>query len=337
MNEFKKWNSINKFSDAYRLATRSQVTQLTYNAKIKLHGTNAAIRILDDGSLQAQKRTSDITPENDNAGFAAFVATLPSVSAVNQGVVFYGEWAGKGVQKSDAVSQVEKTFYVFAIDAPSGNCNVLQRIVDPDLIQSMLSSAFDGISLDRICVIPWFYSQDSQIDVTDITLTQNFIDKATADVDAIGVCDPYIKSLHGVENSGEGLVFYCRDFNSVTRQQLSADQYDSFLAGYMFKHKTVEHSVNKSKNRNHVAPEKPAGIDEFIEMFATERRFEQMVNDNAIEFTVKNTSAFMKAVMSDICKESVNEIEAADFEWKDATKYLPQVMRGWWMKKCSEL
>lgn len=338
MDVFRKWQSIDKFSDAYKLANRNQVTSLTYNAKIKLHGTNAGIRVLEDGSLQAQKRTGDITPENDNAGFARFVASLPTSTPMCRGTVIYGEWAGKGVQKTDAVSQSEKTFYVFAIDTDHiFSDRVYRRINDPETITNFMKIVFECNIPDGIKVIPWFYDEDIVVDVDDQSAAQQFIDSATSDVDAIGVFDPYIKSLYGIEAPGEGLVYYCMDFGSAVRKTLHISRVEEYCKGYMFKHKTAEHSVNKSKNRSHVAPEKPAGIDEFIEMFATERRFEQMVNDNAIEFDVKNTGAFMKAVMSDIHKESVNEIEAADFEWKDATKYLPQTVRGWWLKKCNEL
>lgn len=336
MSDFRKWQSIARFSDKYKLATRNQVNSLTYNAKIKLHGTNAGIRVLADGSLQAQKRTGDITPENDNAGFARFVASLPYSSSVGSGTVIHGEWAGKGVQETDAVSQAEKTFYVFALDSIFAGKD-FQRITDPSAITNFLKIAFDSDVPDGIKIVPWFYDEDIVVDVVDQSAAQRFIDSATADVDAIGVCDPYIKALYDIEAPGEGLVFYCMNFTSAVRNTLSSDMVEEYCNNYMFKHKTEEHSVNKSKNRSHVAPEKPAGIDDFIEMFATVRRFEQMVTDNAIEYDVKATGVFMKAVMSDIHKESVNEIEAADFEWKDAAKYLTQTVRGWWLKKCSEL
>ena len=40
--------------------------------------------------------------------------------------------------------------------------------------------------------------------------------------------------------------------------------------------------------------------------------------------------------MSDIHKESINEIEAADFEYKDAAKYLTQAIKTWWFAKCDQ-
>ena len=46
---------------------------LTFTGTVKVHGTNAAIVRLKDGTIYAQSRSRIITPTSDNAGFAAFV------------------------------------------------------------------------------------------------------------------------------------------------------------------------------------------------------------------------------------------------------------------------
>lgn len=336
---FRKWKSIDKFSDAYKLSQRYGVTKLTYNAKIKLHGTNAGIRIMPDGSLQAQKRSSDISVGNDNAGFAAFVdklvhdeeycKTWPQMN----GVIFYGEWAGKGVQAGDAVSQTDKAFYIFSIYAPALN----KVITDPVEIYIIAMAVFENLSDQKILILPWHYEEDLEVNMLDQAEAQKFVDKITADVDAIGEEDPYIRTLYGVSGPGEGLVFYCESITTGLDGLLDGDQLNEMLMGYMFKHKTEAHSVNKSKKRNHVAPEKPEGVEDFIDMFVTEARMNQMIADHNIEVDRKNTGVFLKAVMSDIHKESQNEIEAADFEWKVVPKYASPRIRAWWFAMCDKL
>jgi hypothetical protein len=106
---------------------------------------------------------------------------------------------------------------------------------------------------------------------------------------------------------------------------------------YIFKAKTEAHSVQKTKKRNHVAPERPEGIDDFIKMFYTEQRFQQMLDEIGGEATRAKTGEFLKAVMSDVHKESKEEIALASFEWKDVPKYAAPVVKTWWFKECDKL
>jgi len=46
-NEFKKFTSIEKFSDVWYKALRFDIGEVLMRSKIKLHGTNAGIRIVD--------------------------------------------------------------------------------------------------------------------------------------------------------------------------------------------------------------------------------------------------------------------------------------------------
>src|ERR1700722_20890282 len=80
-----------------------------YRAKVKLHGTNAAVQVGWDGSLVCQSRTNIITPESDNAGFARWVMSHQNewINLGNWGDRFghilYGEWCGPGIQKGVAI------------------------------------------------------------------------------------------------------------------------------------------------------------------------------------------------------------------------------------------
>lgn len=66
----------------------------------KIDGTNAAILILEDGTVAAQSRKRLITPEDDNFGFARWVADSAGILTDTLGVGrHFGEWWGAGIQR----------------------------------------------------------------------------------------------------------------------------------------------------------------------------------------------------------------------------------------------
>ena len=336
---FKKWPSIEKFSDVVHDARAYDVTYATFRGKIKLHGTNAAIRV-EDGEFIPQKRTSDLTVNNDNVGFARWVSTITPNIKLNQNVVIHGEWAGPGIQKGDAVSQVpNKKFFVFAATSTRPltedekeilgdeiDYNTVDDVViDPTALQSLVNQVF-GSHAD-IHVLPW-QTEEFTVDMTSNEDAERFLSTVTNIVnDEIDKEDPYVKNEFGVSGPGEGLVFYVTDQD----KQL-------FWKKYLFKVKTESHSVNKTKKKNSVVPEKPEGMDEFVEMFFTENRFKQMLNEHFDGVAnKKDTGKFLGTVMQDVSKESVNELALADFEWKVVTKHATPTVRGWFLKEAEKI
>src|ERR1041385_7044559 len=87
-----------------------------YRAKVKLHGSNCAVQVTEDG-IVAQSRTSLLTPEADYKGFAAWVHRHEAYfAALARGIVVFGEWCGPGVEKGMAISAAKtKLFVVFAV------------------------------------------------------------------------------------------------------------------------------------------------------------------------------------------------------------------------------
>ena len=329
MSEFVKWRSINKFADAYKMAMKHRVTKVKLGTKIKLHGTNGGIRLTSDGMV-AQKRTSDVFTDSDNAGFANWVATLGR-KEVNidyfRDIIVYGEWAGKGVQKTDAVSETPKTFYAFSLF----NTKTGAYMNDPTVINAFLGKVFTDESLEKMRVVPWFEVID--FDFSNFNETQSVIDKLVAQVDEIAKTDPYIKTEWGVEGPGEGLVGYFEAMQAWDGTELDPE----IRQDYLFKVKSEAHAVQKGP-RNKVGIQKPEGVDEFITTFFTEQRFRQMLDEHLDGVAdIKKTGVFMKAVMSDVHKESVNEIEAADFEWKIVPKFATQSVREWFLKESEKL
>lgn len=326
MATFRKWKSINKFSDAFIKAQKFQISKFAYRGKIKLHGTNAGI-LFENGEVYPQKRSDFITVWDDNCGFAKFVSEL-DINVPDTNMIFYGEWAGPGVQKSDAVAMIDqKSFFVFSVYDLQNEV----MIIEPSEIKEIVDDAFGDHK--QIFVIPW-YSDEVEIDFSLQGSCQRFIDGVMNEVDnVIAKKDPYIESVFGVDGPGEGLVYY-----GIHAQRIDGTTVDQdLLLGYIFKAKTEVHSVQKSKKRNHVAPEKPDGIDDFIDMFFTEQRFEQMLRQIGGKATKEKTGQFMKAVMSDVYKESQQEVLLADFEWKDVPKYAAPKAKTWWFAECDRL
>lgn len=78
----------------------------------KLDGTNAAVVVTEEGEVYAQSRTRVITPENDNFGFAAWVADHADDLRYGLGEgVHFGEWWGQGIQRGYGLD--EKRFSLF--------------------------------------------------------------------------------------------------------------------------------------------------------------------------------------------------------------------------------
>lgn len=93
-----------KFPSIARLSRDMIVTE-------KLDGTNAQVFVTDDGRVLAASRNKWITPEQDNAGFARWVAEHESELRELGPGRHYGEWWGKGIQRGYGLD--EKRFSLF--------------------------------------------------------------------------------------------------------------------------------------------------------------------------------------------------------------------------------
>lgn len=93
-----------KFSKIPRLFRDCIITE-------KIDGTNAQVLVTEDGQVIAGKRTSFITPKNDNYGFAAWVKEHEDELKKLGPGRHYGEWYGCGIQRNYGLK--EKRFALF--------------------------------------------------------------------------------------------------------------------------------------------------------------------------------------------------------------------------------
>jgi hypothetical protein len=98
--------AFTEFASIARLSRDIVVTE-------KIDGTNAQVNITEDGQIFAGSRSRWITPEDDNFGFARWVADhADELRALGPGS-HYGEWWGSGIQRKYGLT--EKRFSLFNV------------------------------------------------------------------------------------------------------------------------------------------------------------------------------------------------------------------------------
>lgn len=298
--------------------------QVQYRAKVKLHGTNAAIQCHVDGRVVAQSRTAELSVGNDNAGFARWVHENEQHWSNKTGLVFFGEWCGPGIQKGVAVNQIPtRSFAVFAARDLE---NPEMLVVAPSELQILVSG------IPNVYVLPWAeptitvdWSKASE----ELVPMTEFINKH---VMAIEECDPWVEATFGVKGTGEGLVFY-----PVTTEHLGVTNFKNLC----FKAKGEKHRVVKSAGAATVNAEVAASVEQFVELVLTEARLDQGAttvnssnqNANPVEFDKRLTGAFVAWVLADVQKETQDELQASGLDWKAVQKPLTDKARKWYLSK----
>jgi len=80
----------------------------------KIDGTNGAIMVHEDGSVQAASKSRWITPEQDNFGFARWVQENAEALAQHLGPGLHrGEWWGHGIQRGYGLPKGQRVFSLF--------------------------------------------------------------------------------------------------------------------------------------------------------------------------------------------------------------------------------
>ena len=284
---------------------------LTFTGSVKLHGTNASVVFPVEGGYYCQSRSQIITPEQDNAGFAKWVAATYDLfkHLENSGVAVYGEWCGQGIQKGVAISQVPKQFIVFAV-----------RSLLTNLWQSRSGiHATLGMELKTVYDYPTW---TIDIDFSKPEEAQNRLVELT---EAVEVECPIGKSF-GVSGIGEGIVWWpvpTENFNTH---------------GLVFKVKGEKHSESKVKTLAAVDVEKLESIKELVDTVLTNHRLEKKVEslqEQGIPFDIKSTGQFLKLVGTDVWKEESDTILASGFKENEIMGAVQKKAKQWWMEKLS--
>lgn len=324
------WTEIDNFHTVRKtLKTYPQllcdVSKVKYKAKVKLHGTNAAVQIDYNGKVRAQSRTSLLASTGpDNAGFAKWVEEhveeFRARFTPKEGVkVIFGEWCGPGIQKGVAVSQLpSKIFAVFAMRHIVGDFTTFTY--EPHELEGVL-----GIS--GAYVIDWYndgeeFYVDWSLGSDGLAPVLERINACVADVEA---CDPWIKAKFGISGLGEGLVFYPESHSG----------YKCF-SDLCFKAKGEAHKTVGNTKPAQADPTVVNNARAFAEMVVTEARLEQGARHVAggdLTFDMKNIGEFLKWIVNDVKKETSAELDASGLDEKLVNKMCSERARTWFLER----
>lgn len=297
---------------------------LEFRGTVKLHGTNAGIvftwdMINHDYIMHAQSRKNIITPQSDNAGFAAFVHTRDvevilskiekemsdDMGHTPEVIRVYGEWCGGNIQKGIGLNGLDKMFVIFAVKVDNvwlGD-DKLSRIKNPEL-------GFFNI-LD-------YPSHTIEIDFNDPSAFSDELGRLT---DLVEKECPVAKAF-GNEGVGEGIVWRC-----ITEGWTQSR--------YWFKVKGEKHQSSKTKEKAPVDIERVNNMKELVGNLVTETRLNQGLEQlkmEKLELTRKNLGFFLKWIVSDIIKEELDTIMGNGFEPKEIQGEISKVAREWFFE-----
>jgi RNA ligase len=330
--EIESFHNIRKFirvdpNEWFRAKEQLSGTSIVaYKAKVKLHGTNAAVQVHTDGTIVCQSRTNIITPENDNAGFARWANSLcwPDNFAWKSatGFILYGEWCGPGIQKGVAISEIPKKVFVVFAARPMNGSDTL--VVEPAQLIGLVEYIPD------VYVLPWY---DHTIDInwrqTDEDLT-----KSTTEINkwvlSVETSDPWVRNTFKVHGTGEGLVFY-----PASNAHLGWENFQNLV----FKAKGEAHKNIKTAAPAQVSASVAADIDSFVELVLTEARLEQGARTVALshgDYDQKQTGKFVAWCVADVEKETKDEMEASGLTWKQVQKPISTKAREWYLTKARQ-
>lgn len=351
--EFKKWNSLNQFHEVMKNIQRNKQMQeflkeqnhkIAFKSKVKLHGTNAGICIdFRNKEVKAMKRSSFIDSTSDNLGFAKWVEDtftfedfepLQICTGYIDVIRIYGEWCGPGIQSDVACSKTpSKNFYIFCMDIESEEAGGVFRHVNPKTLNEIL--VFSDMPRDNVRIIPW-HDYTLTLDFSDPNSMSEELKKLNEVVEDIGQEDPYIKKAFGISGKGEGLVLY-----PIVAETTNHPYVDLITGGifswFNFKAKCEEHRVNKTKTAVTIDPEVLKTNNAFLDKFCTEQRFEQGWQEALDrDLDIKKISDLIKWVITDIQKESKEEIEASNLDWKKVSGGIGGRVANWYKAKLKE-
>lgn len=312
-----KYSSIGQFRNLVKDMAHyyeGRLPVLEFTGTTKVHGTNSSVIITPDGKQYPQSRNNILYESSDNCGFAAwhkskeadfesFIKLLPPQT---NPIVIYGEWAGRGIQKGVAVSEVEKFFYIFGVKVVTGDEDGqhIWLAQYPELTNG--TDIIDSRSILHSKII---------IDFNDPQAVQNTLVKLTEAVEK----ECPVGKHFGVEGIGEGIVW-----EHIT------DEGEKFCC----KVKGEKHSVSKVKKLAEVDTEKMNSIKDFIDYAVTDNRLEQafkeVCNNNPDR---KLLGSFIKWISSDVNKEEADTLADSDLTMKDVGSPLSKRARDWFFSK----
>ena len=300
---------------------------IIFNGTVKVHGTNASVAFNAQDGIWYQSRKNVITPQKDNAGFAFFaetnkehfmriihdVAAEHDIDMHKNTITVYGEWAGKGIQKNVAVSELDKTFYLFGIKVSPFDTEVSAYWVN--------HGTYDQPSVG-IYNIEGFETFSVEVDLNNPKMAQNTFHELTEKVEQ----ECPVGKHFGVSGIGEGIVWTA---------EYKGDS-------YRFKTKGDKHAgKSKVKTIKKVDNAKLQLVIDTVDKVTPVWRLEQML-ESTCDFMNGGTmdrsklGDFIRAVIKDIMEEDLHIISDAGLEPKEINKKVSEVARMYFFEQEKE-
>lgn len=297
--------------------------KIQYEGTAKIHGCCSSIRIEGDKiyKVTCQSRNNEITPENDNYGFAKFITGLGDEvfdelrTMFGTNIVIHGEWAGKGIQDTVAVCQLEKFWTIFRV----------QEITEDEEKGRWISiqdKDFSILNKHRIFNVRQFGIFNLEIDFEHPAESINKMNELTLQVE--NECP--VGKFFGISGIGEGIVWA----SPVPEYQNSK---------FVWKTKGSKHSKSKVTKLANVDVEKMASIEAFVDKHVNEGRLMQAWNylaENKIEQDEKATGTFIKWIFNDIIKEEKDELLASGLTEKNLGGAVAKKAKNWFFAKFNQ-
>lgn len=347
MTNFIKYPSIGKFADVLHTVKKNNkrtfshldiaddgtktpvfnepsLPTLEFRGTVKLHGTNAAVVINSDYTVDAQSRTRILSLTSDNHGFCnwlvgksevfleAYKEQMDSVDVLSLHI--FGEWCGSNIQSNVALTGIEKTFVIFGV--LQTNVNGEEEWLSPEEI-IYLSDPENNIR--NIFEFPTYTI------IIDMNAPAEGLAEADKLRDAIDAVCPVAKQLGSDSDCthGEGNVWRC-----------STEGYTNLA----FKHKGESHQRKgkKPKQQKVATPlteEQQSHVDKFMSVAVTVDRLAQgieFLQEQGLELSQKNTGVYLKWVANDIQKEcnlSIVELAKVGVDWIQVQKPISEMAR----------
>ena len=340
--KFKAYHKIRQFKDVIRdiqfksnykgkdengepIYEDSPKPTLKFQGSVKLHGTNAMVYYTPEKGIMAGKRTSGLSPDQLTAhmGFNQFVqvtkkdyfeSLLSWLHTMycndDEQIIIYGEWAGKGIQKSVGISELDKSFYIFDIKIYDEKKDSSRWLKNNLRIKTAIGSE------SNVYHITDFPTYEIEIDFNNPGLSQNKLIELTTEVER--EC-PVSKQL-GVSGVGEGIVWKTEWLGERC----------------IFKVKGEKHSSSKVKTLANVNTELLRSINEFVDYACTENRIKQGIQEvNATE--KKDIPNLLKWIANDIISEEDDVLQANSLEWKQVAREISNKARLYYLKQIEKI
>jgi len=287
----------------------------------KLHGSSAGVNYnLETQEMKPQKKTAFITPEKDNYGFAFWFETnKDTISKIVKNLVqfpdeykpkieyntvtVYGEWAGKGIQKSVGISELPKAFYIYAVKV--SNDETSEWISPYYLIDTK-------IQYNNIYNVWNFKVWDIDIDLDVPSKSINTLEQFVKDIEEHSIIAETISDNPLKCTIGEGIVFW------------GLDKQSNWVN---FKIKGLKHSKSRVKTIKRVDSALENLKMEIAEKVTPGWRLNQAIQEVfgenwENEITRKRIGEVLKYVFKDIIKEELDTISDAGLEPKQINGYV---------------